>query len=543
MTETTKELPAGPRAMTTHRREWWGWLGVIQWLVLMMYAFSSFSLPSSRNDTVEAHNFNLYFILIFLLAIVVLGFGFGKDPGRLSDIARYTTPIAIVSTVVFPLLPLGAGMALYLLCPALMAPALVRRAFGVLYTAPKGRQLTHYISAYSFSYIGYSLWLTANPPKEFAFLFPALLAIPAWWGIRRTVHLTDVPAKNSFVFSWKLILGLLGAGLLLLWLAGMNGFIFTNIFRSGLNASDTVITLLIYSLPGLSYLLYAFVSDQGQERAGLTISVMLFISGIFIALWAGDTLGAWRIPLTIAITVGGSYFEFLLLTLPIYFFSSVKRPLFAGSLGVAIELIFAALLWKPGFWFPSIFWSFGPPLLYSAAFSTVAFVILITFLYERYREKSLAAVLHTLLYKEQRRSPKEIEIEERRNLEAFALTPKEIEVALLLVEGKTRSEITRKLRLPSSEATQLIHSIKDKISGGEQNPIIAQVVKCYSLTRREAEMLPYLQEGMSNQQIADELFLSESTVKNHMYSLVRKLPVKSPREVSAWLETLKTHPS
>jgi DNA-binding NarL/FixJ family response regulator len=44
-----------------------------------------------------------------------------------------------------------------------------------------------------------------------------------------------------------------------------------------------------------------------------------------------------------------------------------------------------------------------------------------------------------------------------------------------------------------------------------------------SLTRREKEILLLISEGISNKQIADQLFISENTVKNHLKNLLEKL--------------------
>lgn len=49
----------------------------------------------------------------------------------------------------------------------------------------------------------------------------------------------------------------------------------------------------------------------------------------------------------------------------------------------------------------------------------------------------------------------------------------------------------------------------------------------YELTNREIEILEEVYSGKTNTQIADELFISESTVKAHVYNLFRKLGVKS----------------
>jgi two-component system, NarL family, response regulator DegU len=45
------------------------------------------------------------------------------------------------------------------------------------------------------------------------------------------------------------------------------------------------------------------------------------------------------------------------------------------------------------------------------------------------------------------------------------------------------------------------------------------------LTNREWEVLNYLSKGYSNEKIAKELFLTESTVKNHVSAILRKLEV------------------
>ncbi|MBN2859678.1 MAG: hypothetical protein JXK93_05360, partial [Sphaerochaetaceae bacterium] len=50
------------------------------------------------------------------------------------------------------------------------------------------------------------------------------------------------------------------------------------------------------------------------------------------------------------------------------------------------------------------------------------------------------------------------------------------------------------------------------------------------LTRREKEVLQYLCEGLSNQEIADTLSVAEVTVRKHLNSLYRKLDVSNRTE-------------
>jgi DNA-binding NarL/FixJ family response regulator len=51
-----------------------------------------------------------------------------------------------------------------------------------------------------------------------------------------------------------------------------------------------------------------------------------------------------------------------------------------------------------------------------------------------------------------------------------------------------------------------------------------------TLTARELEVLKLVAKGMSNREIADELFISENTVKNHVRNILEKLHLHSRME-------------
>jgi DNA-binding CsgD family transcriptional regulator len=55
----------------------------------------------------------------------------------------------------------------------------------------------------------------------------------------------------------------------------------------------------------------------------------------------------------------------------------------------------------------------------------------------------------------------------------------------------------------------------------------ASCMSFYDLTNREAEIIAVVLEGLSNQEIAYRLHISNKTVENHLYSAYRKFDVSS----------------
>ena len=54
-----------------------------------------------------------------------------------------------------------------------------------------------------------------------------------------------------------------------------------------------------------------------------------------------------------------------------------------------------------------------------------------------------------------------------------------------------------------------------------------------AFSHRERQVLSFVAQGLTNAQIADELFLSESTIKSHLSSAFAKFGVRSRREAAA----------
>lgn len=61
--------------------------------------------------------------------------------------------------------------------------------------------------------------------------------------------------------------------------------------------------------------------------------------------------------------------------------------------------------------------------------------------------------------------------------------------------------------------------------------IFALIAEDYGLTRREAEVLPYLARGRSAKVIAEALFVSESTIRTHTRRILEKTCLHSKQEL------------
>ncbi len=54
------------------------------------------------------------------------------------------------------------------------------------------------------------------------------------------------------------------------------------------------------------------------------------------------------------------------------------------------------------------------------------------------------------------------------------------------------------------------------------------------LTKREQQIITFLAMGASNQQIAEQLFVSENTVKTHLHNIFKKIEVKNRVQALIW---------
>jgi DNA-binding NarL/FixJ family response regulator len=493
-----------------------------------------------------------YFTLVFALSMIVLARRYGRDPDELSKIAHYTTPAALLATAVFALLPEPLNTALYLLSPVLFAPAMVRRVYGVLYTSGQGSRITRYMAGIAACVTLFTAWMIAEPPKEIAFLIVALLSLPAWIGIRRIATLPDgLPAAGAFRLSRRIILLLVAAVAVLLMFNMMNTIIHTNIINAGIEESNPFYMILGFILPLVGFVLYGFIHDKGHEWLGFICGMGLCIIGVILALVPSDAQSGLLVPLAFTDGLGGTYTEFFILTIPVFFLQGAKRPVFAASLGVIANLIssaFEIIVWGAGM--PESLMVLGTPLFAATAILAVIFIVLVSVIFERHREKTLAAALHAMMRKgtapqkegplPDAETPVPRDVPETQKMIDVGLTIEEIKVAQLLIEGETKRGIERKLKMSVAEVNQRLANVRDKVIGiGHSDPAIAAAATQCRLTSRETEVLTLMRQNAGNGEIAAAMFISDETVKTHIRNVMKKIPVEKRQEIPAWLETFE----
>lgn len=103
--------------------------------------------------------------------------------------------------------------------------------------------------------------------------------------------------------------------------------------------------------------------------------------------------------------------------------------------------------------------------------------------------------------------------------------------------------------LKDASPEQILEAIRNAMIGGTimAPPVASKLVKQLDrsqashsthleiLTSREAEIALLISEGFSNREIADQLFVSEGTVKNHLTSILEKLNLRDRTQLAIYI--------
>lgn len=131
---------------------------------------------------------------------------------------------------------------------------------------------------------------------------------------------------------------------------------------------------------------------------------------------------------------------------------------------------------------------------------------------------------------------------------------------LLIINSAQKYELYEMTKWPSlygvfrhdDDESRLIEGVKAVLNGEQTAELSVMHPAMYSveatdenenipLTERECEILNELRHGASNIDIARALFISENTVRTHLYNVFRKLSVKNRTQAVSWANNYLRH--
>jgi two-component system NarL family response regulator len=97
------------------------------------------------------------------------------------------------------------------------------------------------------------------------------------------------------------------------------------------------------------------------------------------------------------------------------------------------------------------------------------------------------------------------------------------EISVEEVADAIRAVVQGQSLISPSMASKLLTEFNSLVRRAEERPQVPPP----ELTGRELEVLKLVARGMSNRDIADSLYISENTVKNHVHNILDKLHLHS----------------
>lgn len=116
--------------------------------------------------------------------------------------------------------------------------------------------------------------------------------------------------------------------------------------------------------------------------------------------------------------------------------------------------------------------------------------------------------------------------------EEYVYEAARVGVSAYVMKDVDPTELVKAVRAAAEGKTYVHPSIVPKLLKGYARTPASGSQQLQSLTRRELEILDLVSQGFSNKEIADRLFISEKTVKNHLSSVFGKIGVDDRTEAA-----------
>ena len=118
------------------------------------------------------------------------------------------------------------------------------------------------------------------------------------------------------------------------------------------------------------------------------------------------------------------------------------------------------------------------------------------------------------------------------NEEHLVEKAKQIGINGYLLKNCSRDELMQTLMLVVNNQTSFPYfEPKENNSFDEKDSFLKQ----FNLTKRELELIQFIKNGFTNQQLADKLFLSIYTIETHRKNIMHKLGLKTPAALMKFL--------
>jgi DNA-binding NarL/FixJ family response regulator len=105
-----------------------------------------------------------------------------------------------------------------------------------------------------------------------------------------------------------------------------------------------------------------------------------------------------------------------------------------------------------------------------------------------------------------------------------------------LLKSTPSGQLATAIRTLHQGHSQLGPTIASKVFAQINQPITATIESAYRFSDRESEILALLGKGLNNREIAQQLYLTEGTVKNHISRILAEMGMRDRTQVALWAQ-------